>query len=66
MKVDKGAISFLIQGANVMCPGLTSKTAQMTADVAEGTVVTLIAEGKQHALAVGVMKLSSEKMFVYF
>jgi PUA domain protein len=62
MKVDKGAIVFLIQGANVMCPGLTSKGAQMTPEVKEGSVVTLIAEGKQNALAVGFMKLSSEKM----
>ncbi|CAG5102008.1 Similar to MCTS1: Malignant T-cell-amplified sequence 1 homolog (Drosophila melanogaster) [Cotesia congregata] len=56
-QVDKGAIKFVLSGANIMCPGLTSKGAKMT-QVSKGTAV--MAEGKQHALAVGVTTLSTE------
>jgi predicted RNA-binding protein (TIGR00451 family) len=28
--VDKGAIRFVLSGANIMCPGLTSPGARMT------------------------------------
>jgi len=38
MQVDKGAIKFILSGANVMCPGLTSPGARMT-DVQSETVV---------------------------
>ncbi|CAD6219178.1 GSCOCG00004843001-RA-CDS [Cotesia congregata] len=58
-QVDKGAIKFVLSGANIMCPGLTSKGAKMT-QVSKGTVVAVMAEGKQHALAVGVTTLSTE------
>ena len=37
-QVDKGAIRFVLSGANIMCPGLTSKGAKMTT-VDKGTVV---------------------------
>lgn len=37
-QVDKGAIKFLLSGANVMCRGLTSPGAKL-ADLAKGTVV---------------------------
>lgn len=37
-QVDKGAIRFVLSGANIMCPGLTSPGAKMT-DVPKGTVV---------------------------
>lgn len=38
MQVDKGAIRFILSGANIMCPGLTSPGAKMT-KVEENTVV---------------------------
>ncbi len=38
MQVDKGAIKFILSGANIMCPGLTSAGAKMTR-VPKGTVV---------------------------
>merc|ERR1712012_1422760 len=57
-QVDKGAIRFVLSGANIMCPGLTSPGAQMT-NVEKDTVVAVMAEGKQHALAIGYTKLSA-------
>ena len=61
MQVDKGAIRFILSGANIMCPGLTSPGAKMS-DVDAGTVVAIMAEGKQHALCVGITSLSSENI----
>ncbi|GAB5584871.1 malignant T-cell-amplified sequence 1 isoform X2 [Prionailurus iriomotensis] len=58
-QVDKGAIKFVLSGANIMCPGLTSPGAQLY-PAAVDTVVAIMAEGKQHALCVGVMKMSAE------
>jgi PUA domain protein len=37
-QVDKGAIRFVLSGANIMCPGLTSPGAKMT-EVPKDTVV---------------------------
>lgn len=37
-QVDKGAIRFVLSGANIMCPGLTSPGAKMT-EAPKGTVV---------------------------
>ena len=59
MQVDKGAIRFILSGANIMCPGLTSPGAKMS-EVEAGTVVAIMAEGKQHALCVGKTTLSSK------
>ncbi|XP_017054541.2 malignant T-cell-amplified sequence 1 homolog, partial [Drosophila ficusphila] len=60
-QVDKGAIRFVLSGANVMCPGLTSPGACMTpAD--KSTVVAIMAEGKEHALAIGLLTLSTEEI----
>lgn len=40
MQVDKGAIKFILSGANIMCPGLTSPGAKMTKVEAETVVVS--------------------------
>ncbi|XP_024422883.2 LOW QUALITY PROTEIN: malignant T-cell-amplified sequence 1 [Desmodus rotundus] len=58
-QVDKGAIKFVLSGANIMCPGLTSPGAKLYPAAAD-TIVAIMAEGKQHALCVGVMKMSAE------
>ncbi|KAH0630871.1 hypothetical protein JD844_004183 [Phrynosoma platyrhinos] len=58
-QVDKGAIKFVLSGANIMCPGLTSPGAKLYPAAAD-TIVAIMAEGKQHALCVGVMKMSAD------
>ncbi|XP_022823462.1 malignant T-cell-amplified sequence 1 homolog [Spodoptera litura] len=58
-QVDKGAIRFVLSGANIMCPGLTSPGARMSS-VDKGQVVAVMAEGKEHALAVGCTALSTD------
>lgn len=58
MRVDRGAIKFVLRGAAVMCPGLTSAGGEME-DVPEGTPVQITAEGTVHACAVGVATMST-------
>jgi PUA domain protein len=73
--VDKGAIPFLLGGANVMCPGLTNPGGEMPPDGAEkdgqgfdkpglekGDGVVIYAEGKEYAIGVGVMTMSSAQV----
>uniref|UniRef100_A0A8K9VEK3 Eukaryotic translation initiation factor 2D-like PUA RNA-binding domain-containing protein n=1 Tax=Oncorhynchus mykiss TaxID=8022 RepID=A0A8K9VEK3_ONCMY len=59
---SKGAIKFVLSGANIMCPGLTSPGAKLYPSASE-TVVAIMVEGKQYALGVGVMKMSAENIF---
>jgi len=64
--VDKGAIPYLLGGANVMCPGLTNPGGEMPPDDEEevglekGDGVVIYAEGKEFPLAVGCMTMSSK------
>ncbi|KAL3317991.1 Malignant T-cell-amplified sequence 1-A [Cichlidogyrus casuarinus] len=58
-QVDKGAIKFVLNGSHIMCPGLTSPGGRLT-DVPANTVVAIMAEGKEHALAIGVTVMSSQ------
>ena len=58
-RVDRGAIRFVLSGANVMSPGLTSAGGSMD-DVEEGAVVAIMAEEKQHALGIGVTTKSTK------
>jgi len=62
--VDEGAIPFILGGANIMCPGLTNPGGRMPEDevLEKGRGVIIFAEGKEHAIACGIMKLSSEEI----
>jgi len=63
--IDRGAIRFLLAGAHMMCPGMTSKGGYLPpADAAlpTGTPVAIHAEGKEHAVGIGITKLGTEEM----
>jgi len=60
VQVDRGAIKFVMQGANIMCPGLTSPGGQLEEKLPAETIVAIFAEGKKQVLAVGITKLSAE------
>lgn len=65
VKIDRGAIRFLLAGAHMMCPGLTSAGGYLPpADAAlpAGTPVAIHAEGKEHAVGIGITKLGTEEM----
>ncbi|KAF9669889.1 hypothetical protein SADUNF_Sadunf13G0011500 [Salix dunnii] len=55
-----GAIKFVLAGANIMCPGLTSPGGALDDEVDAETPVAIMAEGKQHALAIGFTKMSAK------
>ncbi|KAL4706750.1 hypothetical protein ACJJTC_014505 [Scirpophaga incertulas] len=57
----QGRDTFVLSGANIMCPGLTSPGARMS-HVDKGQVVAVMAEGKENALAIGMTSLSTDDM----
>lgn len=59
MQCDKGAIRHIFSGSHVMAPGLTSAGGIITPDLPVKTAVAITAEGKQHAMAIGVLSMSS-------
>ena len=62
VQVDKGAIKFVLNGADVMCPGLTSKGGRIDDAISVDTIVAIMCEGKEHAIAIGKMKMSGSEM----
>jgi len=62
IQVDAGAIKFVLGGANVMTPGVLSAGGAILTELPEGAPVAVYAQGKEHALAVGTMSMSTEAM----
>lgn len=62
LRTDQGAIKFVLSGANIMCPGLTSPGAIIHDEVDADTPVAIFAEGREHAMAIGLTKLSTQDM----
>ena len=64
VQVDKGAIRFVLGGANIMCPGLTHPTGGFLPEenLAVGTPVAIFAEGKQNAMAIGSLLMDIQTM----
>ena len=60
MQCDKGAIRHIFSGSHVMAPGLTSAGGIVTPDLQVKAPVAITAEGKEHAMAVGVLSMSSD------
>ncbi len=58
--VDKGAIPYILGGANIMCPGLTNPGAILNPDLKAGDGVVVMCEGKETAIATGVLKMSAK------
>ena len=59
MQVDTGAIKFVLSGANIMCRGLTSAGGAIPVDLPAGAPVAVYADGKEHAIAVGSLAMST-------
>ena len=74
VRIDRGAIRFVLSGATLMAPGLTSKGGRLPEDrgddkevdgrwgreVDKGRVVVIKAEGKEEACAVGVLVMGTK------
>eukprot|EP00808_Paulinella_micropora_P022754 g68125.t1 len=59
---DTGAIPHVLKGVNIFCPGLTNPGGNLDEDIEAGKHVAIMAEGKQHACAIGVMKMSTDQI----
>ncbi|KNZ54481.1 hypothetical protein VP01_2936g2 [Puccinia sorghi] len=59
VQVDRGAIKYVLSGANIMCPGLTSPGARLPDDLAPHTPVAVHAEGKLLPCAIGLSQKSA-------
>lgn len=65
IQIDRGAIRFVLSGATLMAPGLTSPGGRLPdAENAleKGTVVGVKAEGKEEVCMVGTLKASTEEV----
>jgi len=60
VQVDRGAIPFVLKGADIMCPGLTSKGGNLPEELEANTPVAIFCEGKEHAIAIGLLKMSTK------
>ncbi|KAL7751745.1 translation machinery-associated protein 20 [Sorochytrium milnesiophthora] len=59
LQVDRGAIKFVLSGAHIMCPGLTSPGAKMDAELPAEAPCAIFAEGKEHPMCIGWTKMST-------
>lgn len=62
VQVDRGAIKFLLAGANMMAPGFLSKGGVLPEGLAKDAIVAIHAEGKVHATGIGKMVASTEEI----
>lgn len=62
MQCDKGAIRHIFSGSHVMAPGITSEGGSLAPGLTEMDPVAITAEGKEHAMAIGVLLMSSDKI----
>jgi malignant T-cell-amplified sequence len=75
IRIDRGAIRFVLSGAALMAPGLTSPGGRLPnpgasgedekygkEDLQAGTVVVVEAEGKETACLIGVLKQGTTEM----
>jgi PUA domain protein len=66
MRVDKGAIRFVMKGSHIMAPGFTSAGGDVDCGRDEplpvGAFVAVHAEGMTHAVAIGELKMTTAEI----
>jgi PUA domain protein len=65
IRIDRGAIRFVLAGATLMAPGLTSPGGRLPDkehELKAGDVVAVAAEGKEEVCLVGMLKMGTEEM----
>jgi PUA domain protein len=62
VQVDRGAIKFVLKGADIMAPGLTSAGGDLSTSLPAETYVAIKAEGKEQILAIGKTTMSTDDM----
>ncbi|EPX71141.1 RNA-binding protein Tma20 [Schizosaccharomyces octosporus yFS286] len=62
VRVDRGAIKFVLSGANIMIPGLTSAGGNLPEDIGKDQYVVIMAEGKSAPAAIGITQMTAKEM----
>ena len=62
VRVDKGAIRFVLRGASCACGGLKTPVSELPEGLSAGDAVAIFAEGKDLPLAAGIMTMSTEEI----
>ena len=65
VRIDRGAIRFVLSGATLMAPGLTSTGGRLPEAehaLKEGDVAVVEAEGKEEACLVGPLRMGTEEI----
>ncbi|KAI9780607.1 MAG: hypothetical protein M1816_002803 [Peltula sp. TS41687] len=68
VRIDRGAIRFVLSGATLMVPGLTSQGGRLPsedgkeAEIGRGETVVVMAEGKEEACLVGTLSVGTQEM----
>ncbi|KAF2484431.1 hypothetical protein BDY17DRAFT_323283 [Neohortaea acidophila] len=75
VRIDRGGVRFVLSGATLMVPGLTSAGGRLPGDedagpeygndgkeLEAGEVVAVHAEGKEHACMIGILKMGTKEM----
>ena len=63
--IDRGAIRFVLSGATLMAPGLTSaggRLPEADAQLKEGDIVAVEAEGKEEICLIGQLAMGTEEI----
>jgi len=63
--IDRGAIRFVLSGASLMTPGLTSAGGSLPDKANElkpGDIAVVTAEGKSEACMIGMLSMGTEEM----
>lgn len=63
--IDRGAIRFVLSGATLMAPGLTSKGGKLPdteEQLKEGDIAVIEAEGKEEACLIGQLRMGTEEI----
>ena len=60
--VDKGGIKFVLKGADVFAPGITSKGGSIPQPLESNVAVCITGEGKELPIAIGVTIQSTTEM----
>ncbi|KNH08891.1 Translation-associated RNA-binding protein [Perkinsela sp. CCAP 1560/4] len=59
IQCDGGACKFVLSGANVMCPGVTSSGGKIFDNLEKGQIVQICIQGKEHAAGIGKLLMST-------
>jgi malignant T-cell-amplified sequence len=65
IQIDRGAIRFVLSGATLMVPGLTSKGGKLPDkddQLQKGDIAIVTAEGKEEACMIGSLEVGTEEM----